>query len=80
MVLLALAALIGPAVAVAAPPEPWPAGEGAGASSSAQAAEQARRQTGGRVLSVQERDGGYEVKVLTASGEVRSVFVPGSER
>jgi hypothetical protein len=52
------------------------AGEGGGAASAAQAAEQARRQTGGRVLSVQERGGGWEVKVLTPSGEVRSVFIP----
>jgi hypothetical protein len=43
------------------------------------AAEQARRMTGGRVLAVQPdvRDGrtGYRVKVLTPGGEVRQVFV-----
>jgi len=39
-----------------------------------------RRQTGGRVLSVREQNGGYEVKVLTPSGEVRSVFIPASGR
>ena len=56
------------------------AGQGGGAGSAAQAADQARRQTGGRVLSVQEKGGGYEVKVLTPSGEVRSVFIPASMR
>ena len=80
VVLLAVAALIGPALTAVAPAGPRQAGEGDGASSSAQAAEQARRQTGGKVLSVQETDGGWEVKVLTSSGEVRSVFIPASER
>lgn len=42
-----------------------------------QAAETVRRQTGGRILGVQESGGGYRVKVLTPSGEVRSVTVPG---
>jgi hypothetical protein len=41
------------------------------------AAETVRRQTGGRVLDVRESGGGYRVKVLTPSGEVRSVTVPG---
>ena len=45
--------------------------------SSGQAGEIARRQTGGRVLAVTPKDGGYRVKVLTPSGEVRQVFVPG---
>ena len=45
--------------------------------SAAQAGEMARRQTGGRVLAVSPRDGGYRVKVLTPQGEVRYVFVPG---
>jgi hypothetical protein len=46
--------------------------------SSAQAGEAARRQTGGgRVLSVKSADGGYQVKVLTPSGEVKYVFVSG---
>ncbi|MES2354633.1 MAG: hypothetical protein V4568_09590 [Pseudomonadota bacterium] len=43
------------------------------------AAEMVRRQTGGRVLNVQEtRQGGregYRVKVLTGGGEVRVFFV-----
>jgi hypothetical protein len=44
----------------------------------AQAEQAARRQTGGgRVLSVKSADGGYQVKVLTPSGEVRYVFVSG---
>ena len=80
VVFLAVVALTGPATARAAPPRPSLAEQGGGASSSAQAAEQARRQTGGKVLSVQETDGGWEVKVLTASGEVRSVFIPAGER
>lgn len=53
--------------------------EGAGMTTS-QAAESARRQTGGRVLSVQDGAGGYRVKVLTPSGEVRDVFVPSGGR
>jgi hypothetical protein len=32
------------------------------------------------VLSVKEKGGGWEVKVLTPSGEVRSVFIPGDRR
>lgn len=43
----------------------------------AQAGEIARGKTGGRVLAVTPRDGGYRVKVLTPGGEVRQVFVPG---
>jgi hypothetical protein len=78
---LALAALAGPAGVTAAPPGGlWLAGQGGGASSAAQAAEQARRQTGGKVLSVQEQGGGWQVKVLTPSGEVRSVFIPAGGR
>ncbi len=69
---LALATLAAPVPAVQGQ---LLAGGGGDATSAAQAAEQARRQTGGRVLSVQERDGGWEVKVLTPSGEVRSVFI-----
>lgn len=43
-----------------------------------QAEQAARRQTGGgRVLSVKPSDGGYQVKVLTPSGEVKYVFVSG---
>ena len=43
-----------------------------------QAGEIARRQTGGgRVLAVSPDKGGYRVKVLTPSGDVRAVFVPG---
>jgi hypothetical protein len=54
--------------------------ERGGGMSSSQAAEIAQRQTGGRVLSVKESSGGYRVKVLTPSGEVRDVFVPGGGR
>jgi hypothetical protein len=79
-VLVAVLALTSPAAAAAAPSALWLAGQGGGASSSAQAAEQAKRQTGGKVLSVRETSGGWEVKVLTASGEVLSVFIPGSGR
>lgn len=80
LVLIALVALAGTAVTIAAPPGRQLAGQGGGAGSAAQAAEQVRRQTGGKVLSVRERNGGYEVKVLTPSGEVRSVFIPASGR
>ncbi|RKT45787.1 PepSY domain-containing protein [Thiocapsa rosea] len=46
--------------------------------SPSQAEQEARRQTGGgRVLSVKPSDGGYQVKVLTPSGEVKYVFVSG---
>lgn len=45
-----------------------------------QAAESARRQTGGRVLSVKPANGGYRVKVLTPQGEVRYVPVDGKRR
>jgi hypothetical protein len=45
-----------------------------------QAAEIARRQSGGRVLAVRESRDGYQVKVLTPGGEVRYVFVPASGR
>ncbi|MBV5275817.1 MAG: hypothetical protein JZU52_19995 [Lamprocystis purpurea] len=84
-VVLSLAALAGPVGVCAAPPvaavvNPLPllVGRGGGASSAAEAAEAARRQTGGKVLSVRETSGGYEVKVLTPSGEVRMVFISGS--
>lgn len=81
LVLLALAALAGPGNSVATPlGEVRLAGQGGGASSAAQAAEQVRRQTGGKVLSVREKGGGYEVKVLTPSGEVRGVFIPATGR
>lgn len=50
-------------------------GQGGGMSAG-QAAETVRRETGGRVLSVDENGGGYRVKVLTPSGDVRSVKVP----
>lgn len=79
-VLLALAALVGPGGTAARPGPLLLAGKGGGAASAADAAEQAKRQSGGRVLSVQEKGGGWEVKVLTPSGEVRSIFVPGSGR
>jgi hypothetical protein len=48
--------------------------------SAAQAAEIARRQTGGRVLAVKESRDGFQVKVLTQAGDVRYVFVPASGR
>ena len=51
---------------------------GGGASSPSEAADEARRRTGGQVLSVRKSGGGYEVKVLTPSGEVRMVFIPAS--
>jgi len=41
-----------------------------------QAAIEARRQTGGRILAVQREGGGYRVKVLTGSGEVRAIKIP----
>jgi len=78
--LLALITLAGAGVISAAPPGVAMAGQGGGATSPDQAAELVRRQTGGRVLSVRERNGGYEVKVLTPSGEVRSVFIPAGGR
>jgi hypothetical protein len=53
------------------------AGSG-GASSPSEAADEARRRTGGQVLAVRQSRGGYEVKVLTPNGEVRMVFIPGS--
>jgi len=82
LVILILITLAGAGAAqAAAPPRAMRlAGQGGGASSPAQAAEQVRRQTGGRVLSVREKGEGYEVKVLTPAGEVRSVFVPASGR
>lgn len=46
----------------------------------AQAGEIARAQTGGRVLAVKPKKGGFRVKVLTPAGEVREVVVPGSGR
>jgi hypothetical protein len=49
---------------------------GGEAASAAEAAEQARRETGGRVLSVERRGAGWQVKVLTPAGEVRVVFIP----
>lgn len=45
-----------------------------------QAAETARRQTGGRVLTVKPEQDGYRVKVLTPRGDVRYVPVPGPRR
>ena len=45
--------------------------------SSARAADIARRKTGGRVLTVKPASKGYRVKVLTPSGEVRYIKVPG---
>jgi uncharacterized membrane protein YkoI len=54
-------------------------GNGGGRSSADVAAEQARRDTGGRVLSVQpspqQGQGDYRVKILTPQGEVRYMNV-----
>jgi hypothetical protein len=54
-------------------------GNGGGRSGADVAAEQARRDTGGRVLSVrpppQQDQGDYRVKILTPQGEVRYMNV-----
>lgn len=42
-----------------------------------EAAERVRKDTGGRVLSVEDGGNGYRVRVLTPKGEVRVVPVPG---
>ena len=47
---------------------------------SAEAAETARRQTGGRVLNVKPAKGGYRVKVLTPKGEVLYVQIASGRR
>jgi hypothetical protein len=47
-----------------------------GGMSAAEAADQAREQTGGRVLRVREGPKGHQVKVLTPAGEVREIMVP----
>lgn len=45
----------------------------------AEAAEQARKSTGGKVLQVKPRDNGqYRVKVLMPNGQVRSLSINGS--
>jgi hypothetical protein len=41
-----------------------------------EAAERVRKDTGGRVLSVEDGGNGYRVRVLTPKGEVRVVSVP----
>ncbi|MBK1701402.1 PepSY domain-containing protein [Thiococcus pfennigii] len=48
--------------------------------SAGEAADAARRKTGGRVLSVKPDRDGYQVRMLTPEGEVRHVFVPGQRR
>jgi hypothetical protein len=76
---LALAALLLVAVA-ATTGAAWGRSDksGQGQMSPSQAEQEARRRTGGgRVLSVKAADGGYQVKVLTPSGEVKYVFVSG---
>ncbi len=45
-----------------------------------QAAERVRKQTGGRVLRVDQTGDGYRVKVLTPAGEVREITVPAGRR
>ncbi|MFB1488558.1 MULTISPECIES: hypothetical protein [unclassified Thiocapsa] len=76
LVLVALFLVAGVAMTGAA----WGRGDKSsqGQMTPSQAEEAARRQTGGgRVLSVKPSDGGYQVKVLTSSGEVKYVFVAG---
>lgn len=44
-----------------------------------EAAEKAKQQTGGKVIRVSEYDSkkkGYSVRMLTASGQVRTLFIP----
>ncbi len=48
-----------------------------GGVTAAQAATEAWRRTGGRVLAVTPNGGGYRVKVLTGSGEVRVLKIRG---
>jgi nitrous oxide reductase accessory protein NosL len=45
-----------------------------------QAAERVRKQTGGRVLRIDDAGNGYRVKVLTPAGEVREIAVPAARR
>ncbi len=78
--LLCLALVLSP---VAARPDRGDQGAEGGAGSgisAGQAAEAARRQTGGRVLAVKPSGGGYQVRVLTADGAVKQIFVPGGRR
>ncbi|MGB5832174.1 MAG: hypothetical protein WBG92_09330 [Thiohalocapsa sp.] len=51
-------------------------GQGGGLTAS-EAGKIAQRQTGGRVLAITPRGGGFRVKVLTPKGEVRQVIVSG---
>lgn len=44
-----------------------------------EAAERVRKETGGRVLSVEGGGNGYRVRVLTPKGEVQVVRVPAGE-
>jgi len=48
--------------------------------SASQAADVARKRTGGRVLAVKAVRDGYQVRMLTPGGEVRNVFVSGGDR
>jgi len=48
----------------------------------AEAAEKAQQQTGGKIIRVSEYDTkkkGYSVRMLTASGQVRTLFIPDKE-
>lgn len=45
-----------------------------------QAAERVRKQTGGRVLRIDDAGNGYRIKVLTPAGEVREIAVPAGRR
>lgn len=47
-----------------------------GGVTAAQATAEAQHQTGGRVLAVQQKGGGYRVKVLTGFGEIRALKIP----
>lgn len=48
----------------------------------AEAAEIAKEQTGGKVIRVSEYDpekNGYSVRMLTASGQVKTLFIPDAQ-
>jgi hypothetical protein len=89
LVALAIVLVLGLAPAVNGYAKDKGDGNGGGRSGADVAAEQARRDTGGRVLSVrpppQQDQGDYRVKILTPQGEVRYMNVdprqePGGRR
>ncbi|WPL17241.1 hypothetical protein Thiowin_02237 [Thiorhodovibrio winogradskyi] len=45
-----------------------------------QAAERAREQTGGHVVSIRQHPDGYWVRMLSARGQVREIWVPSANR